>query len=139
MEIMTGEFTIAVHAVVYLNHKQSMLSSEEIAANVCTNAARIRKVLAKLKKADLVLTKEGLEGGYYLPEQAEETTLCQILEAIRELPVSVNWKSGGIDMDCQVASGMAAIMDDIYEQMNLACKEQLKQTKIKDIDQRIFG
>lgn len=135
---MTGEFTIAVHAMVYLNHKKTMLSSEEIAANVCTNAARIRKVLAKLKKADLVLTKEGLEGGYHLPEQAEETTLCDILEALSELPVSVNWKSGSMDMDCQVASGMAAIMDDIYGQLNQACKEKLKEIKIKDIDKQIF-
>lgn len=136
---MTGEFTIAVHAMVYLNHKKSMLSSEEIADNVCTNAARVRKVLAKLKKVNLVLTKEGLEGGYYLPEQAEKTTLCQILEALAELPVSVSWKSGSMDMDCQVASGMAAIMDDIYGQLNLACKEKLTQIKIKDIDKQIFG
>ena len=51
---MTSEFTIAVHALVFLNHKGTVFSSEGLAANVCTNAARIRKVMAKLKKADLV-------------------------------------------------------------------------------------
>lgn len=28
---MTGEFAIAVHAIVYLNHKRSYLSSEALA------------------------------------------------------------------------------------------------------------
>ena len=50
---MTSEFTIAVHALVFLNHKAQVYSSEGLAENVCTNAARIRKVMAKLKKADL--------------------------------------------------------------------------------------
>ena len=61
---MTGEFAIAVHALVYLNHKKEVLSSDELAANVCTNPARVRKVMAKLKKAGLLSTKEGAEGGY---------------------------------------------------------------------------
>lgn len=50
---MTGEFSIAVHALVFLNHHQGeILSSEALAENVCTNPARIRKVMAKLKKQD---------------------------------------------------------------------------------------
>ena len=60
---MTSEFAIAVHALVYLNHKQETLASEELAKNVCTNPARIRKVMAKLKKKDLIATKEGQNGG----------------------------------------------------------------------------
>ncbi|MFR5902988.1 MAG: transcriptional regulator, partial [Neglectibacter timonensis] len=34
---MTSEFTIAVHALVYLNHKAQLLSSEALAKNICTN------------------------------------------------------------------------------------------------------
>ena len=48
---MTAEFTVAVHALVYLHHRGGWLSSEELAQNVCTNPARIRKIMAKLKKA----------------------------------------------------------------------------------------
>ena len=58
---MTSEFTIAVHALVFLSHKGTYYSSEGLADNVCTNAARIRKVMAKLKKADLIKTKEGAD------------------------------------------------------------------------------
>ena len=50
---MNSEFAICVHALVYLDHKAACLSSEELAENICTNAARIRKVLGKLKKAEI--------------------------------------------------------------------------------------
>ena len=69
---MTSEFTIAVHALVFLNHKAQVYSSEGLADNVCTNAARIRKVMAKLKKADLVKTKEGVDGGYLFHRDSRE-------------------------------------------------------------------
>ena len=59
---MTGEFTIAVHALVFLDHKKETLSSEELAANICTNPVRVRKVIARLKKYNLLDTKEGLRG-----------------------------------------------------------------------------
>ena len=58
---MTSEFTIAVHGLVYLHHKNTVLSSEELAENICTNPARVRKVMAKLKKKNLVETKEGIK------------------------------------------------------------------------------
>ena len=52
---MTSEFTIAVHALVFLNHKGETLDSETLAENVCTNPVRIRKVMAKRgSKADIL-------------------------------------------------------------------------------------
>ena len=69
---MTSEFAIAVHALVFLEHKGIVISSEELAKNVCTNPARIRKVMAKLKRADLIRTKEGTEGGYLFFREAED-------------------------------------------------------------------
>ena len=108
---MTSEFAIAVHALVYLNHKQETLASEELAKNVCTNPARIRKVMAKLKKKDLIATKEGQNGGYHTSMEAADVNLAMIYDALETEAVCPSWKSGNPDMDCMVASGMADIMD----------------------------
>ena len=54
---MTSEFTVAVHGLVFLAHKKTVFSSQALAKNVCTNPARIRKVMSKLKNAHLVETK----------------------------------------------------------------------------------
>ena len=50
---MNSDFIVAVHALVYLNHKADIVSSEALAKNICTNAARVRKVMAPLKLAQI--------------------------------------------------------------------------------------
>lgn len=91
---MTSEFGIAVHALVYLNHKARTLSSEELAENICTNPARVRKIMALLKRAGLIETKEGAEGGYLFCRKAEEVTLSEVGKALGTAFVSVSWKAG---------------------------------------------
>ena len=68
---MTSEFGIAVHAMVFLHHKGDMVSSEVLAENICTNPARVRKVMAQLKRAGLVETHEGAVGGYRFAGSAD--------------------------------------------------------------------
>lgn len=136
---MTGEFTAAVHAVVYLNHKAAFITSEEIAQNVCTNPARIRKIMAKLKKAGLVQTKEGaVYGGYRFVRHKKTVTLLMIADAIGEKFVSAAWRSGNADMDCLIAAGMANVMDQIFIQMDDACRKILQTITIEEIDKQIF-
>lgn len=136
---MTSEFAIGVHALVYLNHKNETLSSDALAKNVCTNPARIRKVLAKLGKMGLVETREGIGGGYQIGRAPEKITLRDVCDALQEEMIHASWRSGDSNMDCLVASGMAGIMDDIYEEMNMICKEHLQTITIDDISYKIFG
>ncbi len=136
---MTSDYCVAVHALVYLNHKAKVLSSEELAENICTNPARVRKVMAKLKKAGFVKTKEGSEGGYLFDQDADRVTLDQIAQALEIRFVDTAWKSGDTDMKCLVASGMAGLMDEIFDDLNEQCRKQLKEITIGTLDHRIFG
>lgn len=135
---MTSEFAIAVHALVYLNHRQETVSSETLASNVCTNPARVRKVMAKLKKAGIITTKEGLEGGYHFEKDSSSVNLREICDALEVDFVSASWKSGDKDMNCMIASGMAAIMDDIYGDLDELCRKRLESITIATIEQKIF-
>lgn len=136
---MTSEFAVAVHALVFLNHKQTTVSSELLAQNICTNAARVRKVMAVLKRAGLIETKEGLDGGYLFTLPADGVTLCRIADALGARFVCASWHSGKADMPCLVASGMAGILDGIYDDLDALCRERLKKVTIGSIDRRIFG
>jgi len=135
---LTSDFAIAVHALVYLNHRKESLSSEQIAENVCTHPVRIRRVLAKLKKAGLVATREGQSGGYTFSGKAHAVSLRQIAAALSETAVTVKYRTGDLDMDCAVASGMAAIMDTVYGQMNTVCTDYLSTITIDTIDKKLF-
>lgn len=136
---MTSEFAIAVHALVFLNHKAATLSSEALAENVCTNPARIRKVMAKLKAAGLVKTREGAEGGYRFALDPAAVTLRQVDEAVGGKLVSAAWRSGNRELDCLIASGMADIMEGIYAELDALCRQRLEQITLADIDRQIFG
>lgn len=135
---MTSEFNVAVHALTCLNHKNRTMSSEELAENICTNAARVRKVMAMLKKGGLVATKEGIDGGYSIAAPADQITLGQISDATNACFVSASWRSGDIKKECLIASGMGKIMEDIYGDLNQLCKERLCHITVADIDKKIF-
>ena len=137
---MNGDFTLAVHALVFLNHKKETVSSDMLADNICTHPARVRKVMAQLKKAGLVETKEGRpSGGYLFTLDAEVITLKDVAKAVSAMFVSSDWRSGSVDKECLVASGMGEIMDGIYTELNTLCYDRLTKTTIADIDRQIFG
>lgn len=136
---MTGDFSLAVHALVYLNHKRESVSSAALAQNICTNPARVRKVMTQIVRAGMAQTREGAGGGYTFAGNADELTLRDIAQAVDARFVEANWRSGSEDMDCLVASGMARVMDDLYGDLNARCMQRLSGICVADIDRQIFG
>ena len=128
---MNSDFCVAVHGLVYLKHKNDMVPSEELAKNICTNPARVRKVMARLKRAGLVQTKEGKVGGYSSVEKAGDITLYRIVDA--------SWRSGDSDMSCLIASGMAEVMNGIYLELNGLCLDKLKQITVGEVEKQLFS
>lgn len=135
---MTNEFAIAVHALIYLHHCSGTVASEVLAENVCTNPVCIRKVMGKLKKAGIVTTKEGLNGGYHLLSDPTQLSLANVSEALKMEMVRSSWHSGSADKECMIASGMAGILDELVTGMNAACQEYLKTLTVADIETKIF-
>ncbi len=133
---MSGDFTLALHALVYLSRVQCTASSDELAKNICTHPVRVRKVMARLKRAGLVEAKQGRPcGGYLISKAAARTTLCHVAAAVDAKFVRCDWRSGDIDMPCFVASGMASVMDGIYSSLNELCYKRLEQTTLADVMQ----
>lgn len=136
---MTSEFTVAIHGLVFLHHRGETVSSEVLAKNICTNPARVRKVMAKLKKAGLVDPKEGAVGGYQFSGQPDRVTLASIADALGERFVCSSWHSGGQDLPCLVASGMADVMDGLYGELDALCRQRLSDITLADIEKKIFS
>ena len=135
---MDSSFNLAVHALVCLSHSGRSLSSEALAENICTNPTRVRRVMAGLKKAGMVETREGLDGGYRLTADPARLTLRQVAEAVNTRFVDCAWHSGDIDRDCAICSGMAGVMDALYQNMNEECAAYLSHITITDIETQLF-
>ena len=136
---MTAEFAVAVHAMELLHHKGTVLSSETIAQNVCTHPARVRKVLSKLEKAGLVEGRNGQQGGYQIARPAPEITLLDIFDAVCDALLKNAWRSGDMDCECMVASGMADVMDGVYTAVEKTGRETLAAMTLADVDRQLFG
>ena len=84
-------------------------------------------------------TREGAEGGYRFTGDPARTTLLQIGDALDARYVCSNWRSGDVDRDCLICSGMGAILDGIYDDLNQACRAQLAAITLDGIDKKIFA
>lgn len=135
---MNSEFIVAVHAMVFLHHKAQTLSSEVLAENICTHPARVRQVMAKLKKAGLVETCEGRARGGYTYTKTKQVTLGQISEALGVQFADAAWRSGNLEMECRVASGMAGYMDGLYGELNRRCRDYLDKITVADVEKTLF-
>ena len=136
---MDSSFNLAVHALVCLSHSGRSLSSEALAENICTNPTRVRRVQAVLKKAGIVETREGLDGGYRLTADPASLTLRRVADAVNTRFVDCAWHSGDIDRDCAICSGMAGVMDTLYRNMNEECSAYLSHITITDIETQLFA
>ena len=134
---MTNEFAAAIHAMLLLYFKSGCQKSDTLAQSACTNPARMRMIVAKLKKAGLVQTREGADGGCFFLKEPEEVTLEEICRAVGSVPVSVPKRTEDYDRDCMVASGMAALMDGIYTQLNTSCYSLLGSMTLADLAAQI--
>lgn len=95
--------------------------------------------MSKLKKAGIVSTKGGNNGGYVFVCDAETLTLEQIAVAIDAHFVSSPWRSGDMDKECLISSGMGEIMQNICARLDEHCRQSLRAITIADIDRSILA
>ena len=131
---MSSEFTIAVHAMIWLNRQGGTLDSETLAEKVGTNPVRIRKVMAKMRKKGLVGTKEGTSGGYYMIWRAEEINLRQICEGLGADVVSVSSHISGMKKDDEIARGVVGVINGLYKELNELCWQKLAGITVQEVD-----
>ncbi|WP_144548329.1 Rrf2 family transcriptional regulator [Bacillus sp. X1(2014)] len=135
---MNSDFTIAVHSLVYLAYlPDHMASSESIAANVCTNAARIRKIMSCLRNHGFVRTKEGIGGGYILDCNSQEVSLADIYRTVSRGSLKPNWCTGDPEQKCVISSNTQVVMDQIFNDAELYFEKYLENITLSTVLEKI--
>ena len=128
---MTSEFSVAVHALVFLNHKGTTYSSEGLAENICTNPARIRKVMAKLKKAGLMTSVAG-HARPSLSKPADQITLLDIYKAVEGEKPLLHLDTH-TNPDCGVGINIQLSLQEFYNEIQKAAEEKMNTITLQDI------
>ncbi len=78
-------FPVAVHALAMLALKpDACFSSERIAQSVGTNSVVVRRLLARLQKAGMVVCQAGVHGGARLNVDPKHISLLDVFDAVED-------------------------------------------------------
>lgn len=103
----------AVHILLYIEEYQNeeKITSEVLADTTGVNAVNIRKILASLKKVNLITVKPGI-GGTFLLEKPENITLRTIFEAVEEKEDSLFRMHDQPNTNCSVGFSINGVLEN---------------------------
>ncbi|HEX2988163.1 MAG TPA: Rrf2 family transcriptional regulator [Chloroflexota bacterium] len=128
-------FAMAVHILALLARSPEGYPSAYLAGSVNTHAVFLRKVVAHLVRAGLVVAQEGREGGYRLARPADQISLADVYR--------VMYAGGPLPPNpaepnplCEVGSGMRAALGEVASEVEQQMVRDLERHTIAEISDR---
>lgn len=113
---MNSQLTIATHILGVLAHHKDdgAVTSDVLAEGFGTNPVVIRRVLLQLKKAGLIVSRPGAEGGSVLAKPPEDISLRDAYSAITNVSGTVLGRHPG---QCNAGVSIAPIIADYLNEL----------------------
>ena len=127
--MIDSRFAISIHILTLLNMEEGV-SSEYIAGSININAVLVRKELSRLRKAGLIETKQGKNGGSRLACSPKKITLADVYRATYEKPL-FNHTKNKPSAHCPMGNQIGKIMDEVNEQAEAALLKRLSGISIE--------
>ncbi len=128
----SSKLSVSIHilSVIALMEAQT-ITSEYIASSINTNPALVRRLMSRLKKAELIKTstKLGVTG---LARKAEDISLLDVFLAVedqRDL-FSIH---GNTNLNCPVGAKIEGTLKHLYDNIQTATEEKLSAITLADI------
>lgn len=140
--IFSKKCELAIQAVLFLSIKEEkqLTSAFEISKKLDVPKEFVSKVLQTLTRYDIVGSKKGKSGGFYLAKQASKIRLLDIVEAIDGLDVFKKCVLGfpgcSSEAPCPVHDKWGKLRDEAYKMLSNQTLAELRdktQKKIKYI------
>lgn len=129
---MDTRFSVAVHILILISESPDPVNSEQMAGSVGTNASYVRKILALLKKAEIIEGHRGVSG-YTLTITPEQLTLLRIYQAVMEEPkihlLDVHQNSND---QCVVGRYIRPVLTGMFEDMEESFARSLAGKTLAD-------
>lgn len=130
--MISGKFAISIHILTLLTKfPDEYLSSEFIASSINLNPVLVRKEIANLKKNQIVISKEGKNGGTKLNISPSKVTLKQIFESTFE-EISLGFSKNEPNLKCPVGKEINQNLSTLYTTLNDSVMKQLEATTLEE-------
>jgi Rrf2 family protein len=128
------QFALAVHMLTLLTaDPQTMQSSELLAASAGSSPVHVRRVLGRLRRAGLVRSRPGPNGGWLPAEDATGTTLADVWRAVNGDDPVLGLHSAS--PNCTVGLRIQDALARIDRRAAAALVSELEHTTIDDLVQ----
>lgn len=134
--MVNQQFTFAVHILTALAFADKTMDSQELATSVNTNPVVIRRILLGLRRAGLVKTYTGKNGGTRLQKKPAEISLLQVYDAVLPRPV-IAVSDRKAYKPCQVSCTMREIMGGVAAGAEEAVREHLRGITLQKLLRKV--
>ena len=129
---LSSRFAVAIHALCLLAEiKDRDVPSSTIASSINTNPVVARRILASLKAAGMVQTREGAEGGYRLARLPGEIGLDAIYAAVEPEPLFSS-PAAPPNPDCRVGAAITPALATLFDEAEDALARSLAGHSLAD-------
>lgn len=141
---INSQFAVATHIMAILAGNKLYLqdnactNSSMIAESVNTNPVVIRRILSKLKEADLVTSKPGPSGGSEISRHPSKITLNDIYSAVEEDGSLFHMHYGEPNPNCLVGGNIRASLKGTMEKAESSIKKVLRKTTLLELTNDIL-
>jgi Rrf2 family protein len=126
-------FPVSIHILTVLAHYQpKLVSSEQLAVSVKTNASFIRKLVVALSAAGLVESVRGKAGGIRLAKSPKNIGLDEIYSAVTDNSL-IAIPDKAPNKSCAISCGMGRILDEISREIESSTLKQLAKRNLSGI------
>ncbi len=138
--IFSKKCELALQAVLYLAHKDkdALTSALEISEEIGTPKEFTSKILQTLTKSEIVGSRKGKSGGFYLARPAKEIKLIDIVEAIDGTDVFhrcvLGFPNCSVDEPCPVHDEWGKLREEALHMLSARSLEELRQQTIAKIE-----
>lgn len=127
------QFSIAVHMMIGLGLNCGReLTSAQMAMSVNTSPSFVRRILAKLSKANLVTTTTGKSGFSALSKKAEDISLLEIYKAVGA-PQTFAIHDYPSQNFCQVSCNIESVMKKVLDRAQKSFETTLREMSLAEV------
>ncbi|MEM7299440.1 MAG: Rrf2 family transcriptional regulator [Pseudomonadota bacterium] len=127
-----SRLSLALHTLSHMaSAPEHWQTSADIAAHAGTNPVVVRRVLGKLRQANLLESEKGHAKGWRLARAPNEITLADIYVALEESFIASD--DSGVPPPCSVEHALQSHVSTILNDIENSLVERLANTTILDV------
>jgi len=116
----------AIHILIVLDYVGDFLNSRKLAMSLQSNPAFVRRIIAQLARAGLVVTEKKKAGGSKLARDPAKITIAEIYQALGHNRVFKSFEKKPFEK-CKISCCIKISLDHVYGEIEGAMLQRMKK------------